>query len=224
MATLEDSVEFLTNQQPRCPCALILDTSGSMHGEPIEALNAGLRALHDDLQNDNLAKKRVEIAIVEFNTSVRVVQDFVVAANFQPPTLTASGNTDLAGGINQALDLIQLRKSKYNSSGVPYYRPWAFLITDGMVSDYEQVARRVHEQEQNKSIAFFAVGVQGANQECLRKISVREPKMLASLKFRELFLWLSASMKSVSQSTPGDMVPLQKGTWEAVCWSWLNLR
>ncbi|MEA2176609.1 MAG: hypothetical protein QOD00_4201 [Blastocatellia bacterium] len=215
MSTLEDSVEFI-NQQPRCPCALILDTSGSMTGRPIEALNAGLQTLRDDLQNDNLAKKRVEIAIVEFNSAVRVVQDFVAAANFQPPTLTASGYTDLVGGINQALDLIQRRKSKYTSNGVPFYRPWAFLITDGKVTEYEQVARRVREDEQNKRIAFFAVGVQGANEECLKNISVREPKMLAGLNFRELFLWLSASMKRVSQSKPGEMVPLEKGTWEAV--------
>lgn len=217
MSTLEDSVEFI-DQQPRCPCALILDTSGSMSDEPIKALNAGLQTLRDDLHNDNLAKKRVEIAIVEFNSIVRVVQDFVPAANFQPPTLTASGTTDLVGGINQALDLIQRRKSKYHSNGVPFYRPWAFLITDGKVSDYESVARRIREDEMNKRIAFFAVGVKGANQECLKNISVRDPKMLDGLKFRELFLWLSASMKKVSQSKPGDMVPLDKGTgtWEAV--------
>jgi uncharacterized protein YegL len=99
---------------------------------------------------------------------------------------------------------------------VPFYRPWAFLITDGKVKEYEQVARRVREDEQNKRIAFFAVGVQGANEECLKNISVREPKMLAGLNFKELFLWLSASMKRVSQSKPGEMVPLEKGTWEAV--------
>lgn len=215
MSTLEDSVEFI-DQQPRCPCALILDTSGSMSNEPIEALNAGLRTLRDDLHGDNLAKKRVEIAIVEFNSTVRVVQDFVPAVDFQPPTLTASGTTDLVGGINQALDLIQRRKSKYHSSGVPFYRPWAFLITDGMATGYEQVAERIREDEQNKRIAFFAVGVRNANQECLRNISVREPKMLDGLKFGELFLWLSSSMKRVSQSKLGDMVPLDKGTWEAV--------
>lgn len=215
MSKLEDAVDFI-DQQPRCPCVLILDTSGSMSNEPINALNAGLQTLRDDLQNDNLAKKRVEIAVVEFNTTVRVVQDFVPAGEFRPPTLTASGLTDMVGGISQALDLIQRRKSKYRSNGVPFYRPWAFLITDGKATGYEEVARRIREDEANKRIAFFAVGVQGANQECLRNISVREPKVLAALKFNELFLWLSGSMKRVSQSKPGDMVPLEKGSWEAV--------
>jgi len=216
MSTIQESVEFL-DQQPRCPCSLILDTSGSMEGEPIRALNEGLLALRDDLNSDTLAKKRVEIAVIEFNTSARVVQDFVQAASFQPPTLSARGLTDLVGGINQALDLIQSRKKKYNDNGVPFYRPWAFLITDGHATGYEQVAQRIREEEQKKRVAFFAVGVQGANQECLRNISVRPPKMLDSLKFTELFLWLSTSIKMVSQSNPGDMVPLKEtGTWEAV--------
>lgn len=216
MSTLEDSVEFVLNSQPRCACVLILDTSGSMSGKPIAALNAGLQTLRDDLLNDNLARKRVEIAIVEFNTAVRVVQDFVSAEQFQPPTLAADGYTDLAGGVSQALDLLQQRKRQYNSGGVPCYRPWAFLITDGKATDIEAVAKRIREDEEKKRVTFFAVGVEGADENSLRQISTRPPKMLAGVKFRELFLWLSSSMKSVSRSTPGEMVPLDNtGTWEA---------
>jgi uncharacterized protein YegL len=215
--TLEGSVDLITNQQPRCACALILDTSSSMEGAPIDALNEGLLTLRKDLLGNPLARKRVEIAVVEFNSSVRVIQDFVTADNFQPPTLTASGLTEMAGGINQALNLIQQRKKEYQSHGVPYYRPWAFLITDGEpTSDIMDVSRRISEEEKNKSVIFFAVGVQGANIERLKTISVREPKKLDALKFDELFLWLSGSMQRVSQSNIGDMVPLEKGTWEAV--------
>lgn len=216
MSALEDSVEFVDNQHPRCPCVLILDTSASMRGAPIEALNAGLVTLRDELLSDRLAKKRIEIAVVEFNSSARVVQDFVTAENFEPPTLAASGLTDMAGGINEALDLIQRRKGAYRSNGVPYYRPWAFLITDGApTSDMTDVSRRVCEESRDKRVAFFAVGVEGADFERLKDISP-EPKKLAGLKFRDLFLWLSGSMRRVSQSRVGEMVPLEKGIWEAV--------
>lgn len=79
------------------------------------------------------------------------------------------------------------------------------------------MARRIREDEQNKRVTFFAVGVKGADEDCLRQISVRPHKMLSGVKFRELFLWLSSSMKSVSHSTPGEMVALDNsGTWEAV--------
>ena len=52
--------EFLLNPEQRCPCVLLLDTSGSMHGDPIAELNEGLRAFKEDLISDSLAVKRVE--------------------------------------------------------------------------------------------------------------------------------------------------------------------
>jgi len=218
MSALEESIEFATNTQPRCACVLILDTSGSMAGDRMDALNAGLRTLRDELAADEFARKRVEVAIVEFNTDTRVVQDFVTTENFFPPTLVAHGTTDMAGGVNKALDLLQERKRQYASNGVPHYRPWAFLITDGEISNPEQVGQRVSEEENKKSVAFFAVGVADAKEESLRSISVRPHKMLNGLKFNELFLWLSASLKAVCQSVPGEMVALDNntGTWELV--------
>jgi uncharacterized protein YegL len=66
----------------------------------------------------------------------------------------------------------------------------------------------VREGETSKAFAFFAVGVQGVNMNILQQISVREPLKLQGLKFRELFQWLSNSMKSVSRSTPGMSVPI----------------
>jgi uncharacterized protein YegL len=214
VTTLE-SVEFANNAQPRCPCALILDTSESMHGARIDALNAGLRTLRDDLLDHPLAQKRVEIAIVEFNSAARVVQDFATAANFQPPTLKAAGVTNMAAGINQALDMIQQRKSKYRSNGVPFYRPWAFLITDGQpTSSVEEVARRIRDDEQNKRVIFFSVGVEGADMACLEGFETKnKPQRLDGLKFKELFLWLSNSLDKVTKSQPGEQVPLEKGSW-----------
>jgi uncharacterized protein YegL len=83
-----EAIEFAENPEPRCPCVLLLDTSGSMMGEPITALNQGLVAFRDDLTRDPLASRRVELAVVTFDSEVKVVQDFVTADQFQPPTLT----------------------------------------------------------------------------------------------------------------------------------------
>ena len=60
---LEDAVEFAENPEPRCPCVLLLDTSGSMRGEPIAALSEGLKAFKEDLTKDPLASRRVELAV-----------------------------------------------------------------------------------------------------------------------------------------------------------------
>ena len=57
-------------------CVLLLDTSGSMCGEKIEALNQGLKDFKEIVGKDEEAKSCVDVAIVEFNNEVRVVQDF----------------------------------------------------------------------------------------------------------------------------------------------------
>jgi hypothetical protein len=58
--------EFAENPEQRCPCVVLLDTSTSMRGEPIRQLNEGLLAFKEDLHNDAMAAKRVELAIVTF--------------------------------------------------------------------------------------------------------------------------------------------------------------
>jgi uncharacterized protein YegL len=110
------SVEFAENPEPRVPCVLIVDTSTSMHGPRISELNKGLQSYRDELMNDSLAAKRVEVAIVTFGGRVTRLVEFTSALEFNPPTLQVIGGTPMGEAI-----------------GVAYYRPWAFLITDGNV-------------------------------------------------------------------------------------------
>jgi uncharacterized protein YegL len=218
---LEDAVEFAENPEPRCPCVLLLDTSGSMNGAAIEALNEGLQVFKEELNRDNLAKKRVEVAIVTFNFEVNVAQEFVTADAFEPPTLVAQGLTHMGSAIHLGLDMIEARKAQYRANGVNYYRPWVFMITDGepqgeLDTIVEQAAQRIKDDEANKRVAFFAVGVEDANIERLSQIVVRNPLKLKGLNFQEMFIWLSASMQRVSQSKPDDQVALPPPGWGAV--------
>lgn len=200
--------EFADNPEPRCPCLLLLDVSGSMGGAPIKALNDGVQAFRDELYSDSLAMKRVEVGMVTFGP-VNTAQPFIAAGAFHPPHLVAQGDTPMGAAILQALTMVRLRKDEYRAAGIAYYRPWVFLITDGAPTDaWQQAAAAIKEGEASGAFAFFAVGVQGANMETMRQISVREPLTLDGLKFRELFMWLSASLKSVSQSTPGTTLAL----------------
>jgi uncharacterized protein YegL len=218
-AELADVVEFAENPEPRCPCVLLLDTSGSMQGEKIEALNQGLRTFKDDLRRDALAVKRVEVAVVTFDSEVRAVQDFVTVDQFEPPTLAAQGQTFMGSAIHQALDLIETRKELYRTQGIDYYRPWVFMITDGEPQGepggvVQQAARRVKADEEAKHVVFFAVGVGNANMTRLDEIAVRTPVKLRGLDFVEMFIWLSRSMGAVASSqTTDDQVALPPPGW-----------
>ncbi len=218
---LDEAVEFAENPEPRCPCVLLLDTSASMQGVPIDALNDGLMAFRNDLIRDELAKKRVEVAIISFDNQVKIVQDFVTADQFEPPVLTAQGQTFMGTAISQALDLVAARKSEYRNNGITYYRPWVFMITDGEPQGEadrvtEQATRRIQEEELKKQVAFFAVGVEGANLDRLAQIVQRTPLKLKGLDFREMFIWLSTSMQTVSHSKVDEQVALPPPGWGTV--------
>jgi len=221
---IDEVIDFANNPEPRCACVLLLDTSGSMQGAPIDALNDGLQKFRDDLIKDDLASRRVEIAVVAFNSQVDVVQDFVTADKFNPPTLIAQGSTFMGTAINKALDMIRDRKQQYKDNGISYFRPWVFMITDGEPqgeSDYiiEQASKRVKQEDADKRVAFFAVGVENANMARLQNIvsPARPPVKLIGLNFVEMFLWLSRSAQAVSHSKLDDVqVALPPPGWGTV--------
>jgi uncharacterized protein YegL len=212
---------FAENPEPRCPCILLLDTSGSMSGNPIIQLNEGLQSFKEELTADSLAAKRVEVALLTFGGQVQTLCDFASVQHFNPPTLAAGGDTPMGAAILRACELLRQRKDQYRTHGVAFYRPWLFLITDGAPTDqWRSAADEVRTGEAKKAFVFFAVGVEGANFDILKQIAIRDPLHVQGLKFRKLFEWLSNSLTAVSRSRPGDEVPLSNptapGGWASV--------
>jgi len=204
----ENSV-FAENPEPRCPCVLLLDVSGSMKGQPVNELNQGVRVFKDELIADEMAAKRVEVAIVTFGP-VQTATEFQTADVFEPPLLEAKGDTPIGAAIEAGLVLLDQRKQAYRRNGIAYYRPWIFLITDGGPTDYwKAAAEKVKAGEAANHFSFFSVGVEGARFDILSQIGTREPLKLKELRFRDLFIWLSKSLGSVSKSAVGDKVELE---------------
>jgi uncharacterized protein YegL len=183
-----------------------------------DELNDGILAYRDDVLAEDRSATSVEIAVVTFGGRVETVCDFTLAKSFQPPQFTeCGGDTPMGAAITQGLTMLRRRKDLYKSLGLGYYRPWMFLITDGEPTDsWQGAAEQVRQKEATKEVVFFAVAVEGANLEVLRRIAVRPPVKLKEHRWREMFLWLSATHKAVSRSTPGESVPLPPVGWGSV--------
>jgi uncharacterized protein YegL len=224
------AVEFAANPERRCPVVLVLDTSGSMSGDPIKMVNDGVRKLEEQLRADVLASLRVELAIVTFGGDARVMDvrgeggsptaqtAFVTMENFQAPVLHANGGTPMGDAVQMALKLLRERKDIYQQGGISYYRPWLMLISDGAPTDnnWQQAAMDSVAEEQRKGVSVFPVAVENASLEVLQQFSASQPplKLRDVDHFGELFTWLSDSLSAIANSQPGQQVPLPSpGGW-----------
>jgi uncharacterized protein YegL len=216
-------VALVDNTEQRTPLVLVLDCSGSMAGAPIAQLNAGLKLLEEELKADAIASKRVRLLLIEFGgmDEARMVGDWQDAMDFVAPVLEANGTTPTGQAVDLALDRIEDQKQQFRAAGVAYTRPWLFLMSDGQPTDaWQQAADRCRQAEAANKVAVFPLAVgAGANPTTLGEFSNKGQaavKQLDGLKFRELFLWLSASMKVVSQARPGGQAQLPAAdTWSA---------
>ena len=215
----EDLVE---NPTPRIPVCLCLDTSSSMGGAPIAELNAGVTSFVDALRDDEIARYAAEIAVVTFGGGPRAALEFAALDRQAFAPVYAAGDTPMGAGVALAMDLLERRKREYAAAGIDYYQPWLVLMTDGQPTDsIDTSAHRVVDAVSGRKLSVFPIGI-GANasMDVLARFSpARPPLRLDGLKFRDFFAWLSRSVARVSQSIPGQSVPLDTkgiGGWAQV--------
>jgi uncharacterized protein YegL len=165
-----------------------------------------LREFKEQSMLDELAKKRIDAALVTFSAEARLIQDFAPLPDMTTPTLEANGETAMGAGLNLAMDLLDRRKALYKEVGTPYFRPWIFMITDGApTDDYLTAATRLKELEQRKKLMCWAIGVPGYSPAALKQITDRVIE-LNDVNFVSMFEWLSNSMVAVSHSKPGENI------------------
>jgi len=193
------------NPDPRVACAILLDTSSSMSGEPIRLLNEGFALFCDEIKKDALAKKRTEVVVITFGGVPRVEIPFTEGRDLEARQFIDGGGTPLGGAVNLALDELEAQKKAYKLNGLEYLRPWLFVLSDGQPTDgevFDAAVGRIGAAVDAKGVSSFAIGIgEGADMTQLKKLSPgRDAIKLQGLSFREFFLWLSASMSVVSNS------------------------
>ena len=202
------------NFNTRCLCVLVLHTSYSMDGGPIDELNKGLLGFGDFIKSKNSTRFSVETSIISFNSDIKCVQEPALVDEMQTTNgfpLKVAGTTKLVDGVRAAIKKVEDRKQWYRNNGIAYYRPWIVLITDGFPDkdqDTEGLANEIKIANKGKHFAFLPMGVEGADPSFLSKIATPEfpPLPIDWQSFQNVFKWLSNSLDKVSQSAEGEVV------------------
>lgn len=208
--------DLLDNPTTRVPVVLCLDVSASMTIDGrIEQLNKGVQEFFRSVSEDKIAKWAAEICIVTFSNEAKKVVDFNYVEKqkkaFEALELKASGNTAMGAAVELSLSLLDQRKEEYRKKGVDYWQPWLVLMTDGQATDnIDKAADRCGKLVDEGKLVVFPLALgRGANLEELKSFSPkRVPLRLNENKLSEFFNWLSQSVRTTSQSTPGATVNL----------------
>lgn len=198
------------NPAPRIPVVLVLDTSGSMKGEPIKELNSALQKFIKDVSNDEAASTSVELEIIPMTESAEPLVEFspVWQIHEKQIDLTAGHGTYIGKALQRTLEDLNTRVELYQSNGITYYMPWVFMMTDGKPGDkWEEPANILCELADKRRLFYYGVGIGNkCDFNILKKMlpATPGPLKLQGLHFRELFKWLTASLQSVSRSAVSD--------------------
>lgn len=189
----------------RLPVYLLLDTSGSMQGEPIHAVNVGLQSLAASLRQDPYALESVFISIVTFDNEVKEVVPLTALEDLQVPTITAptSGATMMGAGLMFVCDLVAREVRKSTESAKGDWRPLLFLMTDGKPSDtlaFQEVIPRVRAANFGTVVAC-AAGPR-SDSAVLNQLTDKVVHMdtMNSATFSKFFQWVSSTINQGSSS------------------------
>lgn len=190
----------------RLPVYILLDTSGSMRGEPIQAVNVGLQAMLSALRADSYAQESVHLSIITFDNEAREYLPLTPLENVQLGEITtpSSGATFLGSALELLVACMDRDTMKSSESYKGDWRPLLFVMTDGSPSDVYLYRQMVQEIKQRSfgSILACAAGPK-AKQEFLLELTDRVVMLdtMDSTSFAGFFKWVSDSVSTGSASS-----------------------
>jgi uncharacterized protein YegL len=187
---------------------LVLDTSYSMSGPPIDQLNEGLNRFKTEVCQDKQTRDILDVAIIQFNDNHSLVQDFVPIEYMDSLNLVAKGGTKYTGAIREAIRMADERSRFYRRSGSEPYKPWIIFVTDGEpLDDINAVVGEVANMQNEGKARFIALGVGDYDSNTLKQLTDVVFRMDGT-DFSSFFNWVGKSMRSVSTTAPGEKAPL----------------
>ncbi len=184
----------------RLPVFLVLDISGSMTGEPIEAVKNGVQVLVSTLRQDPYALETAFLSVITFDSAARQLVPLTELSMFQMPDIQATGTTALGDALSLLANKVSTEVAKTTAEVKGDWKPLVFLMTDGEPTDNWQKGLADFKKQKFGMVVACAAG-QGANTNILKQITdiVVQLDTADSATIKAFFKWVSASVSTGSQ-------------------------
>ncbi|EFA47090.1 von Willebrand factor type A domain protein [Yersinia pestis KIM D27] len=184
----------------RLPVYLLLDTSGSMTGEPIEAVKNGVQMLLSTLRQDPYALETAYVSVITFDSSARQAVPLTDLLNFKLPELVANGTTALGDALSLTAKCIGNEVQKTTADTKGDWRPLVFIMTDGSPTDDWRKGLSDFKAARTGVVVACAAG-HAVETKVLQEITeiVLQLDTADSSSIKAFFKWVSASISVGSQ-------------------------
>lgn len=195
----------------RLPVYLLLDTSGSMTGEPIEAVKNGVQMMMHSLRQNPQAIETAYVSIITFDIDAKQIVPLTDLASFQMVDIKAQGTTSLGAALSLLADKMQNEITKTTTEQKGDWKPLTFIMTDGVPTDDWQSGLNKLKSVNNGLIVGCAAG-QGADDTVLKQIteSVVRLDSADSDGISKFFQWVTASISTTSTKVEDSGIDLTK--------------
>jgi len=189
----------------RLPVYFLLDTSGSMYGEPIEALRNALSGMISILRQDAHASESVWLSIITFDREVKELSPLIDLPSFQMPDIVCPRSGPTFTG--KALDFLNKKIKEEIRVGSPIqkgdWKPLLFLFTDGKPSDIQVYREAISKIKLLNfgAIVGCAAGASGDNEK-LKELTdtVVHLETADGSTLKQFFIWVSETIEQGNKS------------------------
>ncbi|WP_454958840.1 vWA domain-containing protein [Capnocytophaga sputigena] len=195
----------------RLPVYLLLDTSGSMTGEPIEAVKNGVQMMVHSLRQNPQAIETAFVSIITFDSEAKQLIPLTDLASFQTVDLKAAGTTALGAALSLLADKLENEVTKTTLEQKGDWKPIVFIMTDGVPTDDWQAGFQKLKAVKKGLIVGCAAG-NNADDKVLKEIADQVVRLSSTDadSIGKFFQWVSASIATTSTKVEETGIDLTK--------------
>lgn len=194
--------------EPHMPVLIAGDISGSMSGLPIQNVNKSINRFAADVCKDSKAARCVDVAIIGFNESPQIEQNWRPITEMNQVNFDAGGGTNISAALEKGVEMLRERGHLYEDVGIEVKMPYLILITDGYGGDVTEIAKVIKQRTDERKMKLWVLAVKGYDKGTVAQLTdgkrVFELVNEDGYDFTEFFDFMAVSVKAVSTSAPGQ--------------------